>query len=221
MRAFVAVVALLALCGCESPRGDSAAPSPPQALPADTDPCFRQVLADPEYQPLRGKLPPHGLDALPSQEQRADATMATPEQARLVASYHQQHVVPCRPDALLAASQIGPAFVVIVVETTIRGDANYLKLVEGKISWGEYNTELYALRVDAMARLLAARREFEAGQHNEVYEAGQRQAAMIAFGTWKRQQQDLVRTLKLLNPGEPTRLNDCSYFDTTVSCTTS
>ena len=43
---------------------------------------------------------------------------------------------------------------------------------------------------------------------------------MVALKNWKRQQQALVQKQRLLNPGDPARLNDCSYLGTTVTCPT-
>lgn len=121
----------------------------------------------------------------------------------------------------MRSSTMGPAIVAILVESFVTSDANYLKLVDRKMSWGEYNREVHALRIDTRARLAAAaRQQNNPGLEDLAQDARQRQAAMLALENWKRQQQALVQKQRLLNPGDPARLNDCSYLGTTVTCTT-
>jgi len=221
MRVFVATVMLLGLCGCASPGGPSAltnvAPAPSAGA---VDFCYQQMLASPEHQALRSKLPPLEPGSLPSQAQQADTTMATPEEARLVLSYHQKYVVACREEGLVRSSAIGPAVVVILVDSFAKADANYLKLVERQMSWGEYNRQVHTLRIDTRARLAAAGQQTNPGREDLAQQARQQQAAKIALDNWKRQQQALVQKQRLLNPGDPVRLNDCTYLGTTVTCTT-
>ena len=222
MRVFVTAVTLLALCGCAPPGTPSArtnlAPGP-SANAADS--CHQQMLASPEHQALRSKLPPFERGSLPSQAQQADTTMATPEEARLVLSFHQKYVVPCREEGLVRSSAIGPAVVVILIDSFAKSDAAYLKLVERQMSWGAYNREVHALRVDTRARLVAASEQNNPGLEDLARDAQQRQAAKIALDDWKRQQQALVRKQRLLNPADPARLNDCTYVSATVTCTMS
>ena len=138
MRAFVATVTLLALCGWLPPaieaRQASAQLGPPRSAdPADL--CQQQMLASPEYQALKSKLPPLEPGSQPSQAQQADPTMATPQEAKLVLSFHQKYVVPCRQEGLMRSSTMGPAIVAILVESFAKSDASYLRLVERRMSW--------------------------------------------------------------------------------------
>lgn len=223
MRTLVAIVTLLALCACTPPAFEAGPSSAQLGQPRSgdaTDFCYRQMLASPENQALKGKLPPLELGSLPSQAQQADPTMATPEEARLVLSFHQKYVVPCRQEGLVRTSTMGSEVVAILVESAAKADANYLKLVERKMTWGEYNREVHALRVETRARLAAAAgRQHNPGLEDLAQDARQRQAAMVALDNWKRQQQALVQKQRLLNPGDPARLNDCSYLGVTVTCT--
>jgi hypothetical protein len=224
MKAFVATAMLLALCACTPPAFDagrpSAQPAPSQSGDA-TDFCYQQMLASTEAQALKGKLPPLELGALPSPAQQADPTMATPEAAKLVLSFHQKYVVPCRQEGLVRTSTMGPAIVAILVESFATSDANYLKLGERKMSWGEYNRQVHAGRLDMRARLAAAAsQQNNPGLEDLAQDARQRQAAMVALENWKGQQQALVQKQRQLNPGDPARLNDCTYLGATVSCAT-
>ena len=224
MRVFITAVASLALCGCTTPGVEPIHVSPPSGRSQSADPadlCYRQMLTSPEYQAVRSKLPPLEPGSLPSQAQQANVTMATPEEARLVLSLHQKYVVPCRQEGLVRTSAMGPAVVVILVESFARSDANYLKLVARKMSWGEYNRETHALRVDTRARLAAAGQQTNPGLEDLAREARQRQAAMAALDDWKRQQRALVQKQRQLNPGDPARVNDCTYLGATVTCTMS
>lgn len=223
MRNFVATVTLLAVCACAPPALEAGQPSaqlgPPRSGDA-ADFCYQQMLASPEEHALKAKLPPIELGSLSSRAQQADPTMATPQEAKLVLSFHQKYVVPCRQEGLMRSSTLGPAIVAILVESFATSDANYLKLVERKLSWGEYNRAVHALRIDMRARLAAAaRQQNNPGLEDLAQDARQRQPAMLALENWKRQQQALVQKQRLLNPGDPARLNDCTYLGTTVTCT--
>lgn len=210
MKARVATAALLALCGCTPSSMEPASVNPRQS-------CYQQMLGSPEHQALKSKLPPFELGSLPSPARQADPTMATPEEARLVLSLHQKYVVPCRQDGIIRLGAM-PAVVAVLVESFARSDASYLKLAENKMSWGEYNKEVHALRVGTRARLDAAEQPTNAGPDRLTQDARQRQAAMVALENWKRQQQALVQKQRLLNPGDPARLNDCTYVGLAVSC---
>jgi hypothetical protein len=224
MRVLVATVTLLTLCACVPPAIEARQPSTQLGQPRSGDPtdsCYQQMLASAEEQALKSKLPPIELGALPSQAQQADPTMATPQEAKLVLSFHQKYVVPCRQEGLMRSSTMGPAIVAILAESFAKSDANYLKLVDRKMSWGEYNREVHALRIDTRARLAAAaRQQNNPGLEDLAQDARQRQAAMVALDNWKRQQQALVQKQRQLNPGDPARLNDCTYLGATVACTT-
>lgn len=223
MRAFAATVALLALCACTPPAFEAGQPGTQLDQPRSgdaTDFCHRQMLASAESQALRSKLPPLELGSLPSQAQQTDPTLATAQEAKLVLSFHQKYVVPCRQEGLVRTSTMGPRVVAILVESFARVDANYLKLVERKMTWGEYNRQAHALRVDTRARLAAASQQANnPGLEDLAQDARQRQAAMASLEKWKRQQQALVQKQRQLNPGDPARLNDCTYLGATVACT--
>ena len=107
-----------------------------------------------------------------------------------------------------------------MVEGFATADALILKLVEGKMTWGEYNGTIQALRTDARAYLaaVAARQHSNPGLEDLAEDARQHQAAMVALENWKRQQQALVQKQRQFNPGDPARLNDCTYFSATVTC---
>lgn len=224
MRAFVATVMLLAFCGGAPPVAEARSPGAQlgqSQSSASADFCYQQMLASPENQALKAKLPPIEPGSLPSQTQLADPSLATPQEAKLILSFHQKYVVSCRQEGLIRSSAIGPAIVAILVESFARSDANYLKLVERRMSWGEYNREVHALRADTRARLAAAAsRQNNPGLEDLAQDARQRQAAMAALENWKRQQQALVQKQRALNPGDPARLNDCTYLGATVTCTT-
>ena len=138
MRAFVATATLLALCGCAPPDFEARHPGAQQGSPRAREAmgsCLQQMLASPEIQALRSKLLPLEPGSLPSQAQLADPTLVTPQEARLVLSFHQKYIVPCRQEGLARTSTIGPNPVAIVVEGFATADALILKLIEGKMTW--------------------------------------------------------------------------------------
>jgi len=164
MRAFVLIAALLlALCG-RAAHGDDRAGSGPdqgaleQSGPGNDELCLQRMLPSREYQALKAKFPPLEHAASPSLAQQADPTRATSEETKLILSFHQKYQLPCRQDTLLAISRGRPAAVLVLAESFVRSDANYLNLVERRITWGEYNKEVKAIRHDFAVRLMAAAR---------------------------------------------------------------
>lgn len=89
------------------------------------------------------------------------------------------------------------------------------------MTWGEYNRKILALRAGAPAHLagVVARLHKEPALDDLAEDARHQQTAMAAFENWKRQQQTLVQKQRQLNPDDPARLNDCTYFGPTVTCT--
>jgi hypothetical protein len=226
MRAFVLIAALLlALCGRAAlgdDRADSGAdPALEQSGPGNGELCLQRMLPSREYQALKAKLPPLEHAASPSPAQQADPTRATSEETKLILSFHQKYQLPCRQDTLLAISRGQPAAVLVLAESFVRSDANYLNLVERRITWGEYNKEVKAIRHDFAVRLMAAAQAIESDRQDpQRYQARQRQAA-AALSDWTRQQQGLVRLQRLVNPTEQARASDCHYVGTTLTCTMS
>lgn len=219
MRVLVVTVALLALCGCLSGRPEPASLEAPHGPPPPgMVSCIDAMNASHEYRALRGKLPPMELGSLPSAVQQADPAMATPEEARLVMSFHQQYVVPCRQQGLVRLSALGPAVVAILVESFIQADATHMDLVEGRLSWGEYNRKVHAQRLDTRARLGAVARDIDAHRFDETFDARQRQAAIIALADWQSRQRVIVAKQRLLNPGDPAHLIACDYLSPTLAC---
>jgi len=227
MRAFVLIAALLlALCG-RAAHGDDRAGSGPdqgaleQSGPGNDELCLQRMLPSREYQALKAKFPPLEHAASPSLAQQADPTRATSEETKLILSFHQKYQLPCRQDTLLAISRGQPAAVLVLAESFVRSDANYLNLVERRITWGEYNKEVKAIRHDFAVRLMAAAQAIESDRQDpQRYQARQRQAA-AALSDWTRQQQGLVRLQRLVNPTEQARASDCHYVGTTLTCTMS
>jgi len=227
MRAFVLIAALLlALCGRAALGDDRAGSGPDQGAleqsgPGNDELCLQRMLPSREYQALKAKFPPLEHAASPSLAQQADPTRATSEETKLILSFHQKYQLPCRQDTLLAISRGQPAAVLVLAESFVRSDANYLNLVERRITWGEYNKEVKAIRHDFAVRLMAAAQAIESDRQDpQRYQARQRQAA-AALSDWTRQQQGLVRLQRLVNPTEQARASDCHYVGTTLTCTMS
>jgi hypothetical protein len=226
MTAFVLIAALLlALCGRAALGDDRADSGPDPALeqsgPGNNELCLQRMLPSREYQALKAKLPPLEHAASPSLAQQADPTRATSEETKLILSFHQKYQLPCRQDTLLAMGRGRPAAVLLLAESFVRSDANYLNLVERRITWGEYNKEVKAIRHDFAARLIVAAQAIESDwQDPQVYQVRQRQAA-AALSDWTRQQRGLVRLQQLVNPTEQARASDCHYVGTTLTCTMS
>ena len=98
MRAFVATATLLALCGCATPALEARHPGAQQGSPRAREagaPAYEQMLATPRSRRWSPRFPPLEPGSLPSPAQLADPTVATPQEAKLVLSFHQKYIVPC------------------------------------------------------------------------------------------------------------------------------
>jgi hypothetical protein len=128
---------------------------PSAAQPAwSAEECYRRQVASREHQALKAKLPPMEPGSLPSLAQQADPTKATAEEAAMIRSLHQNYIVPCRQGALRSPTNADPAVLVVLAESFAKSDASYLALIERKITWGEFNRQVAALRTETRARLL-------------------------------------------------------------------
>lgn len=87
----------------------------------------------------------------------------------------KKYVVPCREEGLIRSSAMGPAIVVILVHSFAKSDATNLKLVERQMSWGDYNREVHAFRVDTRARLVAAGQQNNPGLEDLARDAPRRE----------------------------------------------
>jgi hypothetical protein len=123
---------------------------------ATADDCVQRMLSSREYQALKAKLPPLEPGTLPSLAQQTDPSKATAEELRLVRSFHEKYVTPCRLEGL--RSNNDPAVLAVLTESFAKSDASWLALVEGKITWGQYNKDVHALRTETRMRLLAISR---------------------------------------------------------------
>lgn len=156
MKAIFAVIALLAVGGCdgktppEAARVHGIATSDAPAI----DACWRKVLASPQHQVLKATMGDHADS--PTSAMKSNPAKATPREAALLRSLQQDYLAHCRRMALESAAKVHPAIVAILTYSYAQADANTARLIDRGITWGEYVSENQAIVTHRRAELLAA-----------------------------------------------------------------
>ena len=97
--------------------------------------CGESVAADAVLRPLFVKLAPQGM---PTSAQLADASIPTPDEARLV-EHRSQRLEPCRGISLSVVRQYHPLLEPTYQLLYVQSDMIYLQLVRRQISYGNAN----------------------------------------------------------------------------------
>jgi hypothetical protein len=112
-----------------------------------TDSCWSRARAQDGYSTLNSRLSLR-YNEPPTLAQRTDASKATPEDRRALSDLHRDWLAPCRKAMIDGAVAILPALQRTMSRYAEREDAIYAGLVEGRLTWGEANTQLVAIRHD-------------------------------------------------------------------------
>jgi hypothetical protein len=149
MRSLILVVAFLALGGCATAAEREVARMRDTAERAGgaSDGCWARAQAQPSYVSLSGKLTLK-IDMSPTLMQRTDTTKPTAEDRQALGDLHRDWLAPCRKVQIDGAAAILPALRRVMVQYAEREDAVYAALLQGRMSWGEANTELAAIRIE-------------------------------------------------------------------------
>lgn len=136
--------------------------------------CYEAAEKNPKIAPIRSKLPgPDGISLL----QLADKSYITKKQRNALLAYSQL-TTPCRKIALTTANATTPLIMPVLSKGFAEQDEVYLKLIEGKISWGQATKQLKAANDRQVAEELRIMNLYKQDyQRAHTMEMEQRQAA--------------------------------------------
>ncbi|MPZ35570.1 MAG: hypothetical protein GEV13_32185 [Rhodospirillales bacterium] len=119
----------------------------------------------------------------PTLVQRTDGSKPTPEERQTLSDLHRDWLTPCRKAQIDGSVAILPALQRTMLRYAEREDAVYAALVQGRLTWGEANTQSAAIRVEttnAMYEVAGQAAQDLRRQH--AHEMERRAAAMVALG---------------------------------------
>jgi hypothetical protein len=149
---------------------------------AVTESCWSRMQAQDGYAELSARLALK-IHVPPTLAQRADASRPTAEERRALSALHRDWLTPCRTamiDGLVAALPALHRSLILYAE---REDAVYAALVQGRLTWGDANTQLVVLRretADATREITSQVTQSLHEQH--AHEMAHRAAALSALG---------------------------------------
>lgn len=211
------IAAALGACQTDAQREAQQINDKVAAARAIYEPCFAKVEATPQFQGILAKMPARGTTEQPPLEVLANQDQVTPQEVTDLYAMHQARQ-PCRRIALESIGQIHPALVSIFAEANAAQDQDYVRLVTGEISWGDYAQSFVNRRNQLAGRLQQTASEIDRQLANaHAYELEQRQRASQALTQWSAQQQLLYQQQQMM--GRP-MLTNCRYAGTFLNCTT-
>lgn len=145
---------------------------------------------------------------------KASRALATDAEIAAIYAAHGEEQ-SCRRLRLQSVGDVSPAFVPVLAEWYAAQDQNLVRLVRRQLNWGAYYAADEEQRRKARAGMLAAKAQIDARlAASQEAEMQRRQRAAIFFQQWSFQQQ-------LLNEVRRTRVTNCQYVGSSISCTTS
>jgi hypothetical protein len=181
--------------------------------------CFAQAAANPQYASLDRHVPLAG-DQPPTLEQKADQTLATPQETKLVLAWRSD-VGQCRKAYLEAVQGFAPALVPVFLDAFNTQDAVWIKVVHREVAWGQAVQQLGEIQASAQAKIADVDKEMTASleRQNQV-ENAQRAQAMAAVGGALQNAADNMQRQQMINAISRPITTNCSAFGNSASCTT-
>jgi len=122
-------------------------------------------------------------DVPPTLTQRSDTTRPTPEDRQILSDLHRDWLTPCRKAMIDGSVTILPALHRTMLRYAEREDAVYATLVQGRMTWGEANTQLAAIRLETTNAMHdTASQAAQELQRQHAHEIERRREAMVALG---------------------------------------
>ncbi len=122
-----------------------------RSLDSERDACAARIEASPEFRALQDRLVSNLSAAL------SDRHKATPAEAAMMRTLHQDYLRPCQEIDLEIAGRTHPSLPALYNAAAAKADANIAQLVSFKISWGDYVRNGAQIRTDLNAQLAAAK----------------------------------------------------------------
>ena len=187
---------------------------------AAADSCWSQARAQDGYVALSNRLAMR-YSVPPTLAQRSDTAKPTPEERQMLSNLHRDWLTPCRKaviDGAIAMVSASHRPMRLYVE---REDAVYAGLVQGRLSWGDANTQLAAIRLDtdnAMYEVMGRAEQELRRQH--AHEMERRAEAMRALGQALSDFADQRIEAERQRQASTPRQTICQNLGGYLSCTT-
>lgn len=149
---------------------------------AATGSCWSRARAQDGYAALSNRLTLK-YDVPPTLAQRSDTGKPTAEDRQMLSDLHRDWLTPCRKATIDGSVAILPALRRTMLRYAEREDAVYAGLVQGRLTWGDANTQLAAIRLEttnAMDEIASQAAQELRRQH--AHEIERRREAMVALG---------------------------------------
>jgi hypothetical protein len=147
MRILALGILVLALGGCATAAEQEMArmKDTSERAGAVTGSCWSRARAQDSYIALSNRLAlKYSLP--PSLAQRSDTGKPTPEERQMLSDLHRDWLTPCRKAGIDGTVAMLPASYRTMMSYAEREDAVYAGLVQGRLTWGDANTQLAAIR---------------------------------------------------------------------------
>lgn len=190
-----------------------------QELDRPMQECSQRMDASSSYKLIRRQMA--GTAEAPTLEQLSNPAKATPEEVRALYDLHQNYITPCRKIILQAAAVVSAGHVAIMADWFAKSDANYLRIAQGTVTWGQANKAAADAGREAMSRIAQADAELGrslAQSHNA--EIARRQQAAAALSNYVYQQQVLIQNQQMIDAANRPRVTNCQYVGAYLNCTT-
>jgi len=149
---------------------------------AVTGSCWSRARAQDSYAALSNRLALK-YEVPPTLAQRSDTTKPTAEDRQALSDLHRDWLTPCRKAMIDGSVAILPALHRAMLRYAEREDAVYAALVQGRLTWGEANTQLVAIRLEmshSMHEIASQAAQELRRQHADEIE--RRREAMMTLG---------------------------------------
>jgi hypothetical protein len=195
-----------------------------QRARAVTDSCWSRAWAQDGFVALSNRLAMK-YSVPPTLAQRSDAGKPTPEERQVLSDLHRDWLTRCRKAAIHGAVAMLAASHRPMMRYAEREDAIYAGLVQGRLTWGDANTQLAAIRSEtdnAIYEVVSKADQDLRRQH--AYEIGRRMEAIRALGEalteLGNQQIEAERRRQQQQQQSTPRQTICQNHGGYLSCTT-
>ena len=149
---------------------------------AAADSCWSRARVQDGFVALSSRLA-LGDSVPPTLAQRSDTGKPTPEERQMLSDLHRDWLRPCRKAVMDGAVAMVAASHRPMMRWAEREDAVYAGLVQGRLTWGDANTQLAAIRMETDNALYeVASKADQQLRREHADEMERRAAAMRALG---------------------------------------
>ena len=200
---------VLAGCATQAQQQAQMMMSNSESALAQVNSCTTSIYNSPDYAPLRPHIP---LDLRQvTLEQLADTRKITKSEVKAIYAVHPK-LQSCRQNYLDQIVQTTPSLASIEAATFSRNNLDIVKLVHGKLTWGQFVERTQSVFAEGAEQLSTEAQRILAGlQQSHEAELARRQAAFNALAQYAQTQQMID------NMNRPTFTN-CTEFGNTVNC---